>query len=87
MTLVFECHIIFCKEYNAMVHASFLQYCFTFQIRFMSKQENSTLSEPFRLLGYLTLAQVVISAAVQLYSAWKSKDSNSVGAFDADGNM
>lgn len=60
---------------------------FFFQIRFMSKQDNSGLSRPFQLLGYLSLAQLMVSAAVQIYSAWKTADRNTDRTADISKGM
>ena len=54
----------------------------SFQIQFTSKGDNSGLSRPFRLLGYLSLAQLAVSAAVQVYSAWKTADRNADSTLD-----
>ncbi|KAL8613075.1 hypothetical protein ACOMHN_035016 [Nucella lapillus] len=42
-------------------------------IQFMARKEGSSqLSQPFRLLGYLSMAQLMVSATLYLYSTWKA---------------
>lgn len=71
------------------LHDHFISKAFFsfFQIRFMSKQDNSGLSRPFQLLGYLSLAQLMVSAAVQIYSAWKTADRNTDRTADISRGM
>ncbi|KAK7110304.1 peroxisome biogenesis factor 10-like [Littorina saxatilis] len=56
-------------------------------VRYMAKKDNYSLTHPFRLLGYLSLAQLAVSMGLQFYSAWKTSDTNQDSSLDVDGGM
>lgn len=85
VSIAFDLH----DHFISNLHDHFISKAFFsfFQIRFMSKQDNSGLSRPFQLLGYLSLAQLMVSAAVQIYSAWKTADRNTDRTADISRGM
>lgn len=48
-------------------------------VRYMSKQTNTALSKPFRLLGYLALSQLAAGLTINLYHFWKTYSSRPEG--------
>lgn len=52
-----------------------------FYVRFMAQKDSPKLSQPFQWLGYLTMTQLILSAALQVYSIWKSRENTTSTSF------